>query len=186
MELHLLRHGATTGNVGGVFEGRTGGTLTDAQVLALKSLAFDSTPYDAIYTSQLARWGIDAPLIDSRLAERDLGIFDGHTTSACETSFPVEFGKFREFSEDFFIPQGESRSTHVERVLSWLADALSHESVLAVTSGGTIDFIYRMSTHTALHGGKRIYGSRNVALSAFEIRWPDIRLLSFDAVLSSE
>ncbi len=96
MKLHLLRHGATKGNVGGVFEGTIGGALTDAQVLELRSVVFDSTPYDAIYTSQLARCvdtatqlGIGAPLIDSRLAERDLGIFEGHTASECDTRFPT-------------------------------------------------------------------------------------------------
>ncbi len=191
MKLHLLRHGATKGNVGGVFEGRIGGALTDAQVLELRSVVFDSTPYDAIYTSQLARCvdtathlGIDAPLIDSRLAERDLGIFEGHTASECDTRFPTEFRKFWQFSGDYIIPQGESRNAHVERVLSWLADALRHESVLAITSGGTIDFIYRLSTDTPLHGGTRIYGSDNVALSSFEVDWPDIRLVAFDVALS--
>lgn len=57
-------------------------------------------------------------------------------------------------------------------MLSWLEDALRHESVLAITSGGTIDFIYRLSTDTPLHGGTRIYGSDNVALSSFEVDRP--------------
>ncbi|MEE8042254.1 MAG: histidine phosphatase family protein [Pseudomonadales bacterium] len=193
MHLHLLRHGATTGNVGGVFEGRIGGTLTDEQVRALRRIDFDGDTFDAIYSSPLARCvdtaahlGINLPLLDSRLAERDLGIFEGLTGEQCRSRFPAEFLEFQAFTEDYVIPKGESRGAHVERVMSWLADTLHHECVLAITSGGTIDFIYRLSTKRPLHGGHRIYGSNNVALSSFEIRWPDIRLLSFDVVLSNE
>jgi broad specificity phosphatase PhoE len=190
MELHLLRHGETKGNAAGVYQGRVGGELTNSQTRALRFISFDAAPYDAIYSSPLARCvdtakhlGIEGAQIDKRLAERNLGIFEGLTDRECEERFPNEFRMFRAFSEDFIIPDGESRGAHAARVLSWLGDALRYQRVLAITSGGTIDFVYRLSTKQPLHGGDRIYGGDNATLSSFEIHWPEIRLLAFDVPL---
>ena len=55
--------------------------------------------------------------------------------------------------------------------------------MLAVTHGGVIDFIYRMASGHPIHGGEDIFGGENLGLTAFELTWPEIRLLAFSTEL---
>lgn len=82
-----------------------------------------------------------------------------------------------EFDADFQIPGGESRAQNLARVMDWLSEASRHEEVLAITHGGTVDFVYRLGSGLPAHGGGQIFGSDNTSMSTFEVDWPDIRLL---------
>jgi broad specificity phosphatase PhoE len=190
MDLHCLRHGLTCESVKGVYHGASGGTLTGEQRAALSALRFDTTAYDAIYCSPLARCvetasalRIPAWLADERLVERHFGIFGDLSPNECVTRYPVEFGRFREFDEWYQIPEGESRAQHLARTVGWLQDIAHHRRVLAITHGGTVDFLYRMARGLPLHDGTEAIKVSNASLSTFRIDWPVVELLSFDAVL---
>jgi broad specificity phosphatase PhoE len=79
---------------------------------------------------------------------------------------------------DFVIPGGESRAQHLERVVSWLREVSEgHRNVLAVTHGGTIDFLFRLGTGRPLHGGDQVFAGPPAALSVFAVSWPTVEVL---------
>lgn len=125
---------------------------------------------------------IEGPLFDARMAERNLGIFEGLTAEECGLSYPAAFEAFAALDEGYAIPGGESRAEHLRRGLAWLEEAVVHAEVLAVTHGGMIDFLYRMAIGMPLHDG-RIHGSHNASLTAFAVEWPRLRLLEYSAPL---
>src|SRR5262249_40906406 len=120
------------------------------------------------------------------------GIFEGLTADECRTRFASEFARFVTFDADFVVPGGESRAQHLQRIVVWLRDvaiefgggvgAASHR-VLAITHGGTIDFLYRAAIGVPLHGGQRIHSGEHATLAIFEGDWPNVRLVDFDAPL---
>lgn len=191
MKVSCIRHGITADNVQGIFRGLGGSGLTEEQGEELDSIAFDGSAYDAVYCSPSARCketaqglGLSSFLEDPRLVERNFGVFDGRSVPECQQAFPDEFVAFQRLEADFVIPGGESRAQHLERILSWLRDVSSvDENVLAVTHGGTIDFLYRLGTDHDLHGGDHLFAGPNVGLSVFEVLWPDVTLVTYGEAL---
>jgi len=187
MEVHCLRHGQTIENIKGIFHGASDSTLTVEQRVALTRVRFDASPYDAIYCSPLSRCcetaqalGIMRWRTDARIAERNLGIFEGYSGPECEQRFPEEFRAFKRFDADYQIPSGESRAQNLARVLEWLREAGMYQRVLAITHGGTIDFLYRLGRGIDLHGGAEIFSSSNASLSIFSVQWPRVELIAYD------
>ena len=101
----------------------------------------------------------------------------------CKQQYPNDFSRFMSFDGNFIIPNGESRAHHFERLCSWLRDISTFSNVLAITHGGSIDFLYRLGTNIPLHGGDRIFSSNNATLSIFEVNFPDVRLIDYSAPL---
>ncbi len=184
MQLTCLRHGVTPLNLAHRFNGMSQEGITDTQYNQLAEIDFDHTPFDAIYCSHLHRTaetaralGIASWITDARIAERNLGVFEGLTDSECESRYPESYASFRRFDAGFVIPGGESRAEHLARVLEWLQEAAGHERVLAVTHGGTMDFLIRLGNDLPVHGGDEIFGGPNASISTFEVNWPSIRLI---------
>ena len=151
---------------------------------ALEATRFDSTEFDAIYSSPAARCretaaalGIDRLRVDARLAERHFGIFDGRSVAECRDLYPDAFAAFRRLDGDFVIPGGESRGQHLDRVSAWLRAIADRADVLAFTHGGTIDLLYRLGTAHPPHGGIEVFAGPNAAISEFEVEWPRISLI---------
>jgi len=192
MRVTCLRHGATEANVVGRFNGADD-PLTMPERAYLSATRFDAAPYEAIHCSpdrravetaqclKLPRW-----TLEPRIVERRFGIFEGLTAAECAARYPAEFARFRAFDADYAVPNGESRAENCARVVAWLRDAADRRHVLAITHGGTIDFLYRLSVGMALHGGDRIYSGGNATLAIFDVDWPNVRLVDFDAPLVSE
>ncbi len=190
MLLHCVRHGLTIENTQGVYHGTSGGTLTVTQRVELETMNFDASAYDAIYCSPLGRCvetarALRVPRwsIDTRITERNFGIFEGLSRSQCEQRFPSEFAAFQRFDAHYQIPRGESRAQNLARVLEWLQEAATHQRVLAITHGGTIDFLYRLARGIDLHGGAQIFSASNASLSAFNVRLPDVEFIAYDTRL---
>jgi 2,3-bisphosphoglycerate-dependent phosphoglycerate mutase len=190
MRLYCLRHGLTIENTKGIYHGTSDGTLTDEQRAALANVRFDASRYDAIYCSPLGRCaetaralGIQSWVTDARITERNFGIFEGLSRSECEARFPDEFRAFQRFDEHYQIPKGESRAQNLARVLEWIQAIRRHQQVLAITHGGTIDFLYRMARGMDLHGGSEIFSASNASLSSFNVDWPQVELVAYDARL---
>jgi probable phosphoglycerate mutase len=151
MELHCLRHGVTIGNVEERYQGVGDSALTEDQLAAFSTVTFDSSVYDAVYCSPRGRCrdtaralGIGPLIEEPRLAERHFGVFEGLPRAECQRRYPVEFAAFQRFDSDYQLPDGESRASNLERVLGWLEAVATYRRVLAITHGGTIDFLYRM------------------------------------------
>jgi 2,3-bisphosphoglycerate-dependent phosphoglycerate mutase len=189
MRLHCLRHGVTAANLDGRFNGPDD-ALTESQRAALSAVRFECAAYDAIHCSPHRRavetaecLGLRSWTLEPRIAERRFGIFEGLTPAECAARFPGEFSRFATFDADYVVPNGESRAQNLERVVGWLRDIAGHREVLAITHGGTIDFLYRRAARIALHGGERIYSGDNATLAIFDVDWPNVRLVDFDAPL---
>lgn len=192
MELHCLRHGTTHDNRAHRFNGMRGDGLTEEHLTELSTVSFESADYDVIYCSPLNRCIETAQALkiaswreEKRITERKLGVFEGLTAAQCQEQFPSEFAAFLGFDADFVIPGGESRAEHLARILAWLEEASSHNKVLAITHGGTIDFLYRLGSGFELHGGEVIFAGENSALSIFDVNWPNVRLVGFNDELLS-
>ena len=192
MLLHCIRHGLTVANEEQRFNGSLDDPLTDPQRSTLREIPFEASGYDAIYCSPQSRavetaqcLGIDRFTLEPRIAERHLGIFEGLTPRECSQRYPQDFAKFGALSGDYQIPGGESRAQNLERVMSWVQEIACRTCVLAVTHGGTIDFLYRLATGLPIHGGDEIFSGGNATLSEFEISDSEVRLVRFDQPLAS-
>ena len=192
MRVSCLRHGVTALNAREVFSGRGEEGLTEDQRRDLSAIEFDATGFDAVYCSPAPRCKETAqylrlphPIEDPRLAERHLGIFEGLTAKQCGRMYPAEFEAFQRLDGAFVIPGGESRVQHLDRVMEWLRKVSIHQHVLAVTHGGTIDFLFRLGTDGVVHGGGRLFGGPNAALSVFEVALPVVSVVEHGVLLVS-
>ena len=184
MRLDCIRHGQTTFNLARRWTGWTEDSLTLAQVDALRDVWYDASGYDAVFCSALPRaqdtarcLGITSWREDARINERHFGDYTGLTSAECEALDPDSFGAFTQWDRDFAPPGGESRGMQLAKVMAWLEELEQFDSVLAVTHGGVIDFLYRMATDQPMHGG-RIFAGPNVALTSFEVDWPKVATLT--------
>ena len=191
MKVSCLRHGATALNARGVFSGLGSESLLEEQRLSLERVRLEADHYDAIYCSPAVRCKETAHSLrlssfveDPRLAERRFGIFDGLTAEQCRLAHPEEFGAFQRFDAEYVIPGGESRAQHFGRVEQWLVEVSKYEDVLAITHGGTVDFLFRLGTGQPLHGGNEIFSGPNAALSVFEVVWPTVTPVEHGSVLT--
>ena len=187
MQLDCLRHGLTIENIRGIYHGRADGVLTEDQIKSLANARFDASGYDAIYCSPLGRCrdtatalGITEWISEPRMAERDFGIFEGLSASECASRYQSEFMAFQRFDADYCIPDGESRAQHLARTIEWLREIAGMRRVLAITHGGTIDFLYRIASGISLHGGERIFSGSAASISSFEVDWPNVVLIRYD------
>jgi 2,3-bisphosphoglycerate-dependent phosphoglycerate mutase len=190
--LHCLRHGATVANLAHRFNPEDD-QLHDDTVAQLRGFSGLAGTYDRTYVSCLPRavetarlLGLTEWTLEPRIAERGLGAFAGLTAAECQVRYAEAFADFSRLEAEPPIPGGESRAEHLARVLSWLEEAAALQRVLAVTHGGVIDFLYRMATGRPIHGGPEIFGADNLSLSMFEVRWPDVELLSFSTPIAVE
>jgi broad specificity phosphatase PhoE len=185
MFLDVIRHGATASTIGQWYPGDE--PLAEEAHAVLAAIAFDASPYDRICVSALRRavetargLGLSGFTVDPRLAERGLGILRGLTPAECRARHAADFEAFSAFDADYCIPGGESRGTHLDRVLAWLEEtrASGARHALAITHGGVIDFLWRLGRGAPVHGGE-FNGGELLSLSRFEVDWPAVRLISF-------
>jgi len=188
MELHFLRHGLTVANVAWILQGHQPGELTVDQIKAFETIAFDQTGYDDIFCSPLKRCVDTAQYLDLNslkleplLMERNFGVLEGKNNDEIEAICPEQFLQFRQLSEHFKPDKGESRSEHLQRLQKWLQEVSGNgfDKILAITHGGTIDFIYRMANGLAMHGGPELFVGENLGLTKIKMKWPHIELLEF-------
>ena len=191
MILHCIRHGVTLGNVENRFNGHTEDSITPEQAEALARLTFASSDYDAIYCSpkkrcietatglKIANWREEP-----RIVERHFGLFEGLNFLEAREKYPDHWTSFVALDADYSSGDGESRGAHLARLMHWLEEiAAEHQNVLAITHGGTLDFLYRMGSGAPIHGGGRMHAGENAALSIFEVTWPDVKLIEFSRKL---
>lgn len=157
-KLLLIRHGETAWNAEHRIQGRLDVPLSATGVWQTRQLAqrLADEPIDAIVASDLARaWMTGLPLAElrglemiaePRLRERSFGIFEGKTLDEISVQHAGEFAAWRARDVDWRIPEGESATEFIARVLAALHDiVLAHaaRTVAVVTHGGVLDVVYR-------------------------------------------
>ena len=138
----LARHGETDWNREGRWQGWADPPLNEQGRSQARELAeqLRSTPFDAVYSSDLARAYETAVIVaaphgmpvigDAGLREIDVGSWSGLTRAELQARFP-----------DGDRPDGETRDQHRERVhaaVERIARANLGRRILIVTHGGTM------------------------------------------------
>lgn len=156
--LLLIRHGETAWNAEHRIQGRLDVPLSTTGIWQASRLAerLAGEAIDAVIASDLARaWMTGAPLADAqgltmvpdrRLRERSFGIFEGKTLDEIAAEHPQEFAAWRARDVDWRIPDGESGTEFIGRVLDAMREIAAFHlgrTVAVVTHGGVLDVVYR-------------------------------------------
>ncbi len=196
----VVRHGETHWNIEGRRQGHLDSTLTEkgrAQAEAL-SERFTAESCNAVYSSDLGRAFDTARIIaertghevvaDSRLRERNLGIFQGLNGDEIRERFPVEYQEHRNGGADHAVPSGESFRQQTERNILCLEDlAQRHagEIIMVVTHGGVLSALFRHTLAIPLDAPRR-FSFKNASVNLFKYQdgiwgletWGDITHLN--------
>ena len=159
-DTHLLaiRHGETEWNSQGRFQGHLDSVLNRegrAQAEALgEHLAQER--FDLLLCSDLGRALQTASaiamrtgheiVVEPRLRERRMGIFQGLTPVEVQARYPEEYARFNTHDPDYVIPDGESTRQLFERSVACfteLAERHAGLTLATVTHGGVLAMLYR-------------------------------------------
>jgi probable phosphoglycerate mutase len=192
----IVRHGQTEWNIAGIRQGHLDSRLTikgAAQAQALgERLAREK--FTALYSSDLGRAVQTAVavadltgheiIMDARLRERHLGIFQGLNANEITEKYPEERRMLRTMGPDYVIPGGESMRQQVERNVSYLTD-LAHkhvgETIVVVTHGGVVSGFFRHTLAIPLDAPRR-FEFVNAGLNVFAYEQENWMLLTWGDV----
>jgi broad specificity phosphatase PhoE len=151
----LARHGETDWNRDGRFQGHADPPLNDAGRAQARRLAerLASTPFDAVYSSDLARAHETAEILaashgvpvvaDAGLREVDVGSWSGLTRAEISERFPG--------AEHH---DGETREEHLTRVVA-AVERIAHghpgQRILIVSHGGSLRALRRHCIGEPMH-----------------------------------
>jgi probable phosphoglycerate mutase len=156
--LIIVRHGETEANLAGRWQGHGDSPLTEAGTAQAEAVArrLRGCSFSALYSSDLGRAHQTARIIagqtghevilDGRLRERHLGVFQGLTRAEMADRYPEAYHLYRTSGPGHAIPGGESARQCFERATAGLAEiALKHlgETVVVVTHGGVLNGLMR-------------------------------------------
>ncbi len=131
-DLYILRHGQTTWNLAGRYQGRQNSPLTDlgqmqaarqneiaTAIIEKPEQAFVSPQLRAMQTADIALDGIIMPNCDDRLQEISFGSWEGLTRADLQDKVTTSFDDSLWFYDS---PDGENFTTIRDRVRSFLND----------------------------------------------------------------
>lgn len=180
-QIVLIRHGQTQWNWEGRIQGHLDSPLTETGLSQAKSLAkrMKSEKFAAIYSSDLGRARQTASciaekkgqpvLIDPRLRERHLGIFQGHLKKELKIKFPDEFEHYHTHHANYAIPEGESPKQFSDRCIECfeqLAEKYPGEQILIVAHGGVLNNLLKYTLGIPIEA-PRHFLSINTAINIF-------------------
>jgi probable phosphoglycerate mutase len=204
-EFIVVRHGETAWNAEGRIQGHLDSPLNE-EGLAQALLVGDRMarePFSQLYSSDLGRALQTAQpiadrsgrrvVVEVRLRERHLGIFQGLTSAECERSSREHYAYFKARAPEHVLPGGESIRQVYQRVSGIFTDlARRHpgERAVVVTHGGILDALYRFANGVSL-ARPRDFPIFNASLNVVRcedghwsiVRWGDISHLTRDAAL---
>jgi probable phosphoglycerate mutase len=177
--LLILRHGETVFNAERRFQGHSDSPLSETgrnQVAAL-GRRMAKLEFDTLISSDLGRTQETASIIvgftghsvklDSRIRERNYGVFEGLTVPEIKERHSKVFDQFNEDDPDFIIPEGESHRQHYQRNVEFFEESLSGKfgpKVAVVAHGGVLDSIFRYVSSLPLEQ-PRCYITTNASLT---------------------
>lgn len=153
MNLYLIRHGQTIGNLQGRYIGAFEDELSQYGISEIKKSKelIKNVNFDRVFSSERKRAIDSAKLVvdgevicDYRLNERNFGIFENKTYEKICIDYPAERKAWEENWIDYRIPKGESGKEVYRRVSEFMKmmEDSNYNNCLAVTHGGIIRLIY--------------------------------------------
>ena len=185
-DTHLIaiRHGETEWNCVGRFQGHLNSELnaegrSQAQALGARLAA---ERFDLLLCSDLGRALQTASaiamhtgheiLVDARLRERRMGIFQGLTPAEVQERYPEDYARFKSHDPDYVIPEGESARQLFRRCVDCfteLAERHAGLTLAAVTHGGVLAMLYRHARAMPLEA-PRDFPLHNTGVNRFRHR----------------
>ncbi len=159
-DTHLLaiRHGETAWNSQGRFQGHLNSELNQEGLAQANALGarFVNERFDLLFSSDLGRALQTASaiamctghemVVEPRLRERNMGIFQGLTPAEVQARYPGEYARFSTRDPDYVIPEGESMRQFFERSVACFTELAARHAGLtlaAITHGGVLAMLYR-------------------------------------------
>jgi probable phosphoglycerate mutase len=177
----VVRHGETAWNNEKRWQGHLDSPLTAKGLSQAQALArrLSGERFSALYTSDLGRAYQTAQLIaaatghsvvlDARLRERKLGVFQGLTSEEIRAVHAKEYELYRIRDPNHKLPGGESLRQQVDRNLRCfeeLAQRHLGESIVVVTHGGVLSGLFRHVLSIPLQAPRR-FAFANSSLNVF-------------------
>jgi probable phosphoglycerate mutase len=149
----VIRHGETTWNLDGKYQGHADSPLTKRGLAQAHAVGkrMKKLPFDVLYSSDLTRAHRTAQCIatetardivlDLRLRERNLGIFQGMCREEFIVKYPEIYAQYQADLLHYVIPQGESIQQCYQRCIGCFEEIAQHhagQTVVAVTHGGIL------------------------------------------------
>jgi 2,3-bisphosphoglycerate-dependent phosphoglycerate mutase len=182
-ELIIVRHGETEWNLDGRMQGHSDSNLTPLGLRQAEAIAVGlaDEKIDAIFASDLGRTMKTAEAVskakglvitpDSRLRERDMGIFQGLSIDEIRQRFPQEYEQFASRRPDYAIPDGESMQQCHDRVIAGvqaIADRNPGSCLVIMTHGGPLSAVFRHTMGLAVNAPRR-WSLFNASINRFEV-----------------
>jgi probable phosphoglycerate mutase len=202
-DTHLIaiRHGETEWNSEGRFQGHLNSVLNRAGLAQAEALGeyLARERFDLLLSSDLGRALQTASaialrtgheiVVEPRLRERCMGIFQGLTPAEVQARYPDEYARFATRDPDYVIPEGESMRQLQERSVACFTGLATRHAGLtlaAVTHGGVLAMLYRHARAMPLDA-PRDFSLHNTGVNRFRHRlgawqlqsWGEIGHLDF-------
>ncbi len=176
MNIYIVRHGQTEENLKGTYYGVLDCGITELGVKQAEVLGekLENIKFDKVYCSELKRaketlsyiYKVDDIIEDSRLNERNFGVFEGKTYTELEEDMAEEYKSWTSDWKEYRPKGGESFRDSYLRAYSFMEylKSESGENILVCTHGGIVKAIYTY----ILEGNLDLYwrfNSRNADLS---------------------
>ena len=185
-DTHLIaiRHGETEWNREGRYQGHLNSALNQDGLAQAQALGerLAKARFDLLFSSDLGRALQTASaiaqrsghevVVDPRLRERSMGIFQGLTAAEAQARFPAEYLRFRSHDPDYIIPGGESMRQLLERSVACfteLAGRHAGSTIATVTHGGVLAMLYRHAKAMPLEA-PRDFTLHNTGVNRFRHR----------------
>jgi len=195
VDTHLLaiRHGETAWNSEGRFQGHLNSALNQEGLAQANALAarLAVERFDLLLSSDLGRALQTASaiamatgheiLLEPRLRERNMGIFQGLTSAEVQARYPDEYARFSSNDPDHVIPDGESMRQLLARSLACIAELARRHAgmtLAAVTHGGVLAMLYRHTKAMPLTAPRNFH-LHNTGVNRFRHRRGTWELLSW-------
>jgi len=153
-----IRHGETEWNREGRYQGHLNSALNQDGLAQAQALGerLATARFDLLFSSDLGRALQTASaiaqrsgheiVVDSRMRERSMGIFQGLTAAEAQARYSAEYLRFKSHDPDYIIPGGESMRQLLERSVACfteLAERHAGSTLATVTHGGVLAMLYR-------------------------------------------
>lgn len=194
--LIAIRHGETEWNSQSRFQGHLNSVLNKAGLAQAEALGeyLARERFDLLLSSDLGRALQTASaiamrsghevVVEPRLRERRMGIFQGLTPAEVQARYPDEYARFRARDPDYVIPQGESMRQLFERSVACFTELAARHAGLTlavVTHGGVLAMLYRHARAIPLEA-LRDFPLQNTGVNRFRHRLGAWQLQSWGEV----
>jgi 2,3-bisphosphoglycerate-dependent phosphoglycerate mutase len=177
----VIRHGETLWNLDGRYQGHADSPLTEKGIAQAEAVGkrMKQYPFDVLYSSDLPRAYRTAQciatntqqkiVIDTRLRERNLGIFQGMCREEFVQQHPEIYAQYQANLLDYVIPQGESIRQCYQRSMEYFETLAQHHAgatIVLVTHGGILANLLKCALNIPLQAPRNFH-VWNASLNVF-------------------